>query len=105
VRELTGDGVTSALWDAPFSFTEQEIHPLDNILLATGDVLTTTCTYVNDKPTDVQWGESTDDDMLHQLGALLSQGRIALRPDEHDEQPIAAGLARECVVAQAAPGA
>lgn len=56
--ELTRAGMTTALWEAPFSFNEQEIHPLDNILLATGDVLTTTCTYVNDKPTDVQWARA-----------------------------------------------
>ena len=61
--ELTRAGVNTVLWDAPFAFTEQAMHPLDNIHVMTGDVLTTTCTYVNDRPTDVQWGDSTDDEM------------------------------------------
>jgi hypothetical protein len=61
--ELTRGGMTSVIWDAPFKFTEQAMRPLDNIPIMTGDVLTTTCTHVNDRPTDVQWGESTDDEM------------------------------------------
>jgi hypothetical protein len=61
--ELTRAGKTTVLWDAPFSFMEQEMHPLENVVVKQGDVLTTTCTYMNNTARDVAWGDSTNDEM------------------------------------------
>lgn len=77
--ELTRAGMTTTLWDAPFRFTEQAMRPLDNIQVMTGDVLTTTCTHVNDRPTDVQWGESTDDEMCINWVRYYPKGAFTCR--------------------------
>jgi hypothetical protein len=85
--ELTRAGMTSVLWDAPFSFHEQELHALDNIHVMTGDVLTTTCTFVNDKPVDVQWGESTDDEMCINWVRYYPRGAFRCRSMMNMQQP------------------
>jgi hypothetical protein len=58
-----GGGPSMVLHDGPFAFTEQAMKPLPDVLIQTGDILTTTCTFENTTELDVEWGESTKDEM------------------------------------------
>jgi hypothetical protein len=58
-----GSDPMQVLYDAPFSFNEQTLRPLPDVLVKNGDTLTTTCTYQNDTARDITWGDSTEDEM------------------------------------------
>jgi hypothetical protein len=62
--ELTHGGTTSTIYDMPYSFSEQKYWPqAPEIQVASGDRITTTCTYVNNTGHTVTFGESSNDEM------------------------------------------
>jgi hypothetical protein len=71
-----GSDPMQVLYDAPFTFNEQTLKPLDNIMVKNGDVLTTTCTYENDTTRDVMWGDSTEDEMCINWMRYYPKGAI-----------------------------
>ncbi len=56
-------GATQTLHDGPFSFDEQHVYPLDNVIVNNGDTLTTKCTYDNTTDHTVSFGQNTTDEM------------------------------------------
>ena len=54
---------TEVLYDGPFSFEEQTMKPLTEMVVKEGDVLTTTCTFENPSERTITFGEGTDDEM------------------------------------------
>jgi hypothetical protein len=58
-----GVGNVEVLLDETFAFSEAPIYPLaEPLALRAGDVLTTTCTYVNDTGASVGYGETAADE-------------------------------------------
>jgi hypothetical protein len=58
------DGRQIVMHDEAFNFEEQVAHNLPNeVVLETGDTVTTTCTYTNPTSQDIQFGENTDNEM------------------------------------------
>jgi hypothetical protein len=58
------DGRQIVMHDEPFDFEEQVSHGLPTeVVLETGDTVTTTCTYTNPTNQDIQFGENTDNEM------------------------------------------
>jgi hypothetical protein len=51
------------LFDGPYDFTHQLSYKLSNIEMAAGDKVSIECTYMNDTPRTVGWGDSTLDEM------------------------------------------
>lgn len=74
--ELTRDGQTTALHDAPFDFEDQRIYDLDNIEVRDGDVLTTTCSYENDTGSTVRFGQDSDDEMCFNFVTYYPMGAL-----------------------------
>jgi hypothetical protein len=72
--ELTRDGETTALHDAPFDFEDQRIYELENIEIRAGDVLTTTCSYENDTGRTVSFGQNSDDEMCFNFVTYYPMG-------------------------------
>jgi hypothetical protein len=61
---LAQGGKQQVVHDAAFNFNEQRIHPyMPELLLNTGDQVTTTCTYTNTTDQDVYFGQNTEDEM------------------------------------------
>jgi hypothetical protein len=64
--ELTrgSTGTTSVLWDAPYSFSEQQYHRQSpEIQVAAGDMIRVTCSYVNPTSQTVGFGDSSNKEM------------------------------------------
>ena len=62
--EVTSKGVTKVLHDKPFSFEDQRTYMLTpEVLVNTGDVITTTCRYSNPTENFVTWGDSSEGEM------------------------------------------
>lgn len=78
--ELERGGETNVIYDAPYNFEEQTLKPLDDILVKNADVLTTTCTYQNDTPRDVAWGDSTQDEMCFNWMRYYPRGAFQCVP-------------------------
>jgi copper type II ascorbate-dependent monooxygenase-like protein len=54
----------TTMLDVPYAFSEQKNYPMQDTLLHTGDILTTTCTYQNDTSINpMTYGDSTDAEM------------------------------------------
>jgi hypothetical protein len=62
------------LYDGPFSFDNQIIHPLD-VTLRAGDYLEIACTFDNTRGETLHWGESSNDEMCQVgLGRIPAGG-------------------------------
>lgn len=72
--ELTRRGEKTALHDAPFSFEDQQVFPLESVEVRTGDVLTTTCSYENDSGRTVRFGNNSDDEMCFNFVTYYPMG-------------------------------
>jgi hypothetical protein len=53
----------TVLFDGPYRFDEQVVHPLEEIPMKKGDVVRVECTYDNDTDRDVPFGDSSLDEM------------------------------------------
>ncbi len=53
----------TALLDSDYAFTDQKNYPMTDTLVHAGDVLETSCTYVNTTSSVVTFGESSDAEM------------------------------------------
>jgi hypothetical protein len=56
-------GGERVLHDAPFDFTHQLVHPIEQVQLSAGDWLTIECTYDNTTGASVFWGDSSLSEM------------------------------------------
>jgi hypothetical protein len=78
--ELTQNGVTRVLHDAPFNFDQQHSTPLDPaVIVKTGDTLTVTCSFQNDTNRVVTFGENTGDEMCFNFVAAYPKGGFSCR--------------------------
>ena len=72
------DGSEETLFDEPFQFDYQvgyTVRPPYPVV-APGDTLVTTCSFFNDKPFNVGFGESTDTEMCYQFTASYPAGAL-----------------------------
>jgi hypothetical protein len=60
---LTVGGVDMLLHDGDYSFDHQEFIPFEPVVLQPGDTITTECTWTNNTPQTVYWGESSTTEM------------------------------------------
>jgi Copper type II ascorbate-dependent monooxygenase, C-terminal domain len=60
LRGKSGDRV---LHDGPYDFVHQVLHPIEPVQVEAGDRVNVECTYLNDTPRDVSWGDSSLDEM------------------------------------------
>lgn len=61
---FTQGGKQNVVHDAAFDFNEQRVHSYTpELLLNTGDQVTTTCTYTNPTDQDVYFGQNTENEM------------------------------------------
>ena len=51
------------LFDQPYDFEDQQVHPIEPIEMALGDRVEVHCTYNNTTGSTVSWGESSDEEM------------------------------------------
>jgi hypothetical protein len=66
--EVIKGGNTTAIWDAPYAFDDQPFQLLpEQIQLAQGDKIKTTCTWVNTTNMDVQFGDDSDKEMCFSI--------------------------------------
>ena len=49
--------------DVPYQFSEQKNYPMADTLIHAGDVVGVTCTYVNNGPMPLTFGDSSDSEM------------------------------------------
>jgi len=72
------NGQTIVMHDEPFKFGEQGTYPLPGgeVILGSGDVVTTTCTYTNPSARNVTFGESTDNEMCFNFAAYWPKGAL-----------------------------
>ncbi|HET8935012.1 MAG TPA: hypothetical protein VFN67_16300 [Polyangiales bacterium] len=75
-----GSEPMNVIYDGPYNFEEQRLKPLNDILVKTADVLTTTCTYQNDTARDVAWGDSTQDEMCFNWMRYYPRGAFQCVP-------------------------
>jgi hypothetical protein len=67
--------------DQPFQFGEQGTYGLaPEVILETGDVVTTTCTYDNPTARSVTFGESTNNEMCFNFAAYYPKGALTCTP-------------------------
>jgi hypothetical protein len=60
---VTVGGVDKVLHDGDFDFADQPQIPIDPLTFSPGDRVKTECTFENDTPNEVGFGESTDTEM------------------------------------------
>ena len=60
---VTHGGVPDTMLDQPYSFTEQKNYPMAETIIHTGDLVQTTCTYVNTTGSQVNFGDSSTAEM------------------------------------------
>lgn len=56
-------GAPTVLWDEDFQFESQEFAPLGEVPVQAGDVLETSCTWINGTKDPVGWGQSSTAEM------------------------------------------
>jgi hypothetical protein len=61
--EIVRNNSTITLWDEAFQFESQEFAAIPPVIVEQGDVLRTTCTWVNTTAEPVYWGDSSDSEM------------------------------------------
>jgi hypothetical protein len=62
-----GSDPAQVLWDDAYQFESQEFAPLPSIPVQAGDVLRTSCTWVNDTGSNVGWGDSSNQEMCFSI--------------------------------------
>lgn len=71
------NGQEIVMHDAPFQFGEQGTYALEpEVILETGDVVTTICTYDNPSNRNVTFGESTDNEMCFNFASYYPKGAL-----------------------------
>jgi hypothetical protein len=60
---LHGASGERVLHDQPYDFTHQLLHPIEPVPVAAGDRVSIECSYLNETPRDVSWGDSSLDEM------------------------------------------
>jgi hypothetical protein len=71
------DGRVITMHDAPFVFEEQHSYRLaPEVVLETGDVVTTTCIYDNTSANDVYWGGDSQDEMCYNFATYYPLGAL-----------------------------
>ena len=73
--EVIRGGETIVLHDGPFQFGDQKLYPLD-FIVQDGDVLRTTCTYQNDTPFTVTFGQNSDNEMCFNFVEYYPMGNL-----------------------------
>jgi hypothetical protein len=64
--------------DAPFDFNEQTSHPLaEEVVLNTGDTVTTVCTYTNPTNKAINFSENTDGEMCFNFAVYYPMGALS----------------------------
>jgi hypothetical protein len=72
------NGTEIVMHDLPFQFGEQATYPIDPpLLIESGDVITTTCTYDNDTSKNITFGESTDNEMCFNFAIYYPKGALS----------------------------
>lgn len=61
--EIVHGGAPITLWDEDFQFESQEFAAIPPVTVEPGDILNTTCTWVNTTNQVVTWGDSTNAEM------------------------------------------
>jgi hypothetical protein len=81
VNKGGANGPLTVMHDEPFLFGEQGTYPLPGgeVILNTGDVVTTTCTFTNNSSRNVTFGESTENEMCFNFAAYWPKGALACR--------------------------
>jgi len=72
----TTGGMERILHDAPFNFENQQVYPLDNVIVKNNDKLTTACTYTNPTNSTVQFGQDTSDEMCFNFITYYPMGAM-----------------------------
>lgn len=76
VRKRNGQVIE--MLDEPFRFGEQATYPLKpEVILETGDVVTTTCVFTNPTNRTVTFGESTEDEMCFNFATYYPKGALS----------------------------
>ncbi|MET0342158.1 MAG: hypothetical protein ABW252_14230 [Polyangiales bacterium] len=77
VRKANGQQIV--MHDEPFLFGEQGTYPLPGgeVIVETGDVVTTTCTFTNPTSRNVTFGESTDSEMCFNFATFWPKGALS----------------------------
>jgi len=71
------NGQTIVMHDQPFRFGEQGTYALDpEVILETGDTVTTTCTFTNPTNRNVTFGESTENEMCFNFATYWPKGAL-----------------------------
>jgi hypothetical protein len=75
---LTRGGQQTVLHDAPFTFDDQRNYPFSpELMLQTGDKVTTTCTYQNNTSKTVTFGENTGNEMCFNFVVYYPMGGMS----------------------------
>jgi hypothetical protein len=75
VKKANGQEIV--MHDHPFAFGEQGTYGLSpEVILETGDVVTTSCTFSNPTSRNVTFGESTDSEMCFNFAAFYPKGAL-----------------------------
>ena len=73
------NGKEIVMHDAPFNFGEQGTYavPGGEVIVETGDVITTTCYYTNTTNKDIRFGESTESEMCFNFALYYPKGALS----------------------------
>jgi hypothetical protein len=76
VQKASGQRIV--MHDGPFKFGEQGTYPLTpEVVLNTGDVVTTTCVFDNPTSRNITFGESTDSEMCFNFAVYYPKGALS----------------------------
>jgi hypothetical protein len=77
--ELTrADGSHVVIHDMPFDFNEQRAYAImPDLVLNTGDMITTTCSYNNTTDANVTFGQNTEDEMCFNFSTYWPKGGLS----------------------------
>ena len=71
---VTHDLEERVLHDKPYNFSDQLIYPLDDVIIKSGDVVTSRCTWENTTNHNVGFGQSSDDEMCANFAIYWPMG-------------------------------
>jgi len=72
------DKTQIVMHDGPFQFGEQASYALEpDVVIETGDVVTTTCSYTNDTSKNITFGESTSNEMCFNFASYWPAGALS----------------------------
>jgi hypothetical protein len=77
VKKKSGQEIV--MHDQPFNFGEQGTYALEGgeVLVETGDVITTSCVYTNNTSKDIRFGESTESEMCFNFALYWPKGAFS----------------------------